>query len=103
MKVILFAYLSVFALSCGAPKAIDSTNNKGEVLIDLKKGIEAAGILSEFEPYDLSYMKTVSPELNIGLYSFNSSKISIDELIEKLLENDDVENAQSNKKIKPRN
>ncbi len=103
MKVILFAIFSVFALSCTTPKATESVRVEGEVLIDLKKGIDATGFLAEFEPYNLEFVKSVSPELNIGLYTFDTTKISVKELIEKLLENEDVENAQSNKKIKQRN
>lgn len=76
----------------------------GDILIDFQQNTQHEKALSPISrKYKMEHKSTVSSELNIHLFSFDESKISVDKLIEKVKQLDGVENAQSNKNINNRN
>jgi hypothetical protein len=92
----------ILFVSCNNFKASQSKTKdviNGEILIDLKNGVDPSLLLSSFKKYNLQFSKLVSFDLNIVLYKFNNEKIDIEKLIKKVKKIEGVENAQSNKKI----
>lgn len=107
-KFLLFSFLG-FVLapmffSCASQNEASHEHIFGDILIDFQKDAKHEEVLRKIsKKYDIQHKSNVSPDLNIHLFSFNESKISVDDLIEKVKKIDGVENAQSNKSINNRN
>jgi hypothetical protein len=101
MKVAKPFYLIglVVVFGCSSSEKIKDDITISEVLVDLKKEIKYSTLSNSLKKYELKFERIVSPELNIVLYTFNSDKIRVEELILKIKEIKGVEDAQTNKKI----
>lgn len=99
--VIYFFVLSIN--SCKTKKSIDPIPENNTVIIDLKESVNPDQIINDFSTISLSKVKKLSNALNIYLFSYDTTKIGIEDLIEKLKESEKIDNAQSNKKTNTRN
>lgn len=93
----------LFIYSCKTKSTEPVTAQSNTVIIDLKESVTPHKITADFNAISLSEVKKLSNALNIYLFSFDASKISVDTLLLKLKESDKVDNAQSNKKTNARN
>lgn len=101
---LLTLLLLAFLANCTTTKSTTVSDNviKNEILIDLAADISPAALTSEFKKYRLTEQKKISPSLNIYLFTFDETTITVNALIEKVKLVDGVENAQSNKKTSNR-
>lgn len=104
--LIVITAIGLFA-SCGVNSKKESTasgqERPGEILIDLKTGVNPDDFGQRLKKYSLEKKNVVSSSLNIVLFNFNEGKVSIDDLIEEVKTMEEVENAQSNKNLHNRN
>jgi len=103
MRTAAYIFLIASVFSCSSGENLNAKVNRGEVIVDLAKDVEPSSMESQFQAYDLTLTKMLSLDLNIVRYTFDKSKISASVLISALIENEGVENAQTNKTIKARN
>lgn len=101
-KITVLFFAGLILIGCRVNSNAKSKDTPGEILIDLKEGVEIDSFSAKLKKYQLKKNKVVSPGMNIVLFDFNQGKIEVEELIEKVKKMEEVENAQTNKKISPR-
>ncbi len=108
MRVPFHAYFvlilfSIIAQSCKVNTSENTTSSNQSVLVDIKDNLNPEVLEIEFKEYKLQNKKIISKPLNIYLFFFDETTISAAELIKILNSSQNVEIAQSNKKVKNRN
>ncbi len=74
-----------------------------EVIVHINKDFDIKKWANDYEQYDLSVKKPVSPNGFIWLLGFNPDKVGGKELIQLLRDDPDILKADLNKKVSPRN
>jgi hypothetical protein len=93
----------IIVQSCKVKPSESFESSKQTVLVDLKDSVSPEKLEAEFKAYNLQNKKPVSKPLNIFLFTFNEKKITANELVAALLISENVDNAQTNKKVNTRN